>query len=68
MDENEIELRRLELERKHQCSIEIGRGAKNVMTWKAKQYHSPGMEEGTVKTLGSLKKELDILCEVHIDE
>ena len=68
MDEEERELKRLELERSHQCSIEIKRGAKNIMTWSSKQYYSPGMEKGIIETAKTLKKELDVLCEVKLDE
>lgn len=68
MDEEERQLKVLELERSHQCSIEIGRGAKNVMTWKVKQYYSPGQEKVKIETAKFLKKELDALCEVKLDE
>lgn len=63
MDEEERNLKRLELERSHQCSIEFGRGSKNVMTWKAKIYFS-NFEKDNVKARSeTLKKELDKLCE-----
>lgn len=68
MNEEEIELKRLELERSHQCSIELKRGNKNIMTWTSKQYYSPGMEKTVVETAKSLKKELDTLCEVVVDD
>lgn len=68
IEQQKLEIRKLELERSHQCSIEFGRGTKNVMTYKVKQYYSPGMEKGTVITATDLKKELDKLCEVKVIE
>jgi len=64
MDEAERELKRLELERSHQCSIEFGRGAKNVMTWKAKLYFTGISQQNILARAKVIKKELDKLCEV----
>ena len=63
MDEKEIELKKLELERSHQCSIELGRGAKGVMTWKAKFYFTDEKEQNIVQRASSIKTKLDVLTE-----
>lgn len=67
MDEEEMKLRVLELERSHQCSLEIGRGAKNVMTWKAKLYFSDYEKDDVKARIEAIKKDADVLCEVGLN-